>query len=500
MAEIYLTQKGHQKLMEELENLKTAKRREISKAIAAARAHGDISENAEYDAAKDAQGMNEKKIAELEEKLASAHILDEDAMPKDEVLIGATVKLKDMDTGEELEYTLVSEEEADYEENKISVTSPVGAGLLNHKLNAIVEIKIPAGILKYKITGISRGEKEERKGTVLFFVKKQNRPHVFNMLKIGLLKLSRGLILAPMAGISDLSFRSLCRKFGAELAFTEMINARSLSFKSKKTHFMLASSKEDKPLGVQIFGAEEQYILRALEVLRKYDFDVLDFNAACPVRKVVGRGEGAALMKDPKKLNKLLKVIVENTDKPVTVKIRSGWDQGSINAKEVAASAEDAGVKGLFIHGRTRMQFYADSVDYRPIAEVKKAVKIPVIGSGDIFSGALAKKMLDETGCDAVVVARGALGNPWIFKEIKEYLKNGKIIDRPSTKQIIKVMLEHLDALVALHGERIGVVIFRMFFAWYTKGFHNVRPLREKACRAKTKGEMIFVAKDLNKT
>jgi len=317
------------------------------------------------------------------------------------------------------------------------------------------------------------------------------------MLKIGALKLPHGLILAPMAGISDLSFRQLAREFGAELAFTEMINVRSLSFKSKKTHFMLGSSKKDKPLGVQLFGAEEQYILRALEVLRKYDFDILDFNSACPVRKVVGRGEGAALMKDPKKLNKLLKVIVGNTDKPVTVKIRSGWDKTLVNAKEVALAAEDAGVKGLFIHGRTRMQFYADSVDYRPIAEVKKAVKIPVIGSGDIFSGALAKKMLEETGCDTVAVARGALGNPWIFKEIKEYLKNGEVIKRPSTKQIIKVMLEHLDALVALHGERIGVVIFRMFFAWYTKGFHNVRPLREKACRVKNKEEMGAVIKEL---
>ncbi len=156
MADIYLTKNGHQKLMEELEYLKTVKRRELSKAIGAARAHGDISENAEYDAAKDAQGMNEKKIAELEEKLASAHILDDDAMSKDEVLIGATVKLKDMDTDEELEYMLVSEEEANYEENKISITSPVGAGLLNHKLNEIAKIKIPAGTLKYKILAISR--------------------------------------------------------------------------------------------------------------------------------------------------------------------------------------------------------------------------------------------------------------------------------------------------------------------------------------------------------
>ncbi len=317
------------------------------------------------------------------------------------------------------------------------------------------------------------------------------------MLKIGSLKLSGGLILAPMAGISDLSFRELCRRFGAQLAFTEMINVRSLSFKSKKTHFMLGSSKKDKPLGVQLFGSEEQYLLRALEVLKKYDIDILDFNAACPVRKVVGRGEGAALMKDPKKLNKLLKIIVKNTNKPVTVKIRSGWDKQSVNAREVALAAEDAGVNGLFIHGRTRMQFYADSVDYRPIAEVKKAVKIPVIGSGDIFSGELAKKMLDETGADAVAVARGALGNPWIFKEIKEYLKSGKVIEKPDTKEIIKVMLEHLDALVSLHGERIGVVIFRMFFAWYTKGFHNVRPLREKACRVKIKDDMCAVIKEL---
>jgi tRNA-dihydrouridine synthase B len=313
------------------------------------------------------------------------------------------------------------------------------------------------------------------------------------MFKIGKLKLKSNLILAPMAGISDLPFRLLNRKFGAELAFIEMINCRSISHRSRRTHEMLNSNAKDKPLGVQILGCEEKFILKALEVLQGYDFDVLDFNSACPAKKVVRRGEGASLLKDPKKLNKLLKLVVKNSKLPVTVKIRIGWDKDSINARETALYAQDAGVSALFVHGRTRTQGYSGVVNYGVIRDIKKALHIPVIASGDVFSPQLAKKMFDETGSDALNVARGALGNPWIFKEIEEYMKKGVLLARPDVNEIVKIIYKHLEALIAYYGERNGVILFRKFFIWYTKGFKKIRPLREECSRAKTNDDMVKI-------
>jgi tRNA-dihydrouridine synthase B len=310
------------------------------------------------------------------------------------------------------------------------------------------------------------------------------------MLKIGKLKLKSNLILSPMAGITDLPFRMLCREFGAELAFVEMINCRSISYKSRRTKQMLTSLPKDKPLGIQILGCEEQYILKSLEVLRGYKFDLLDFNAACPSKKVVRRGEGAGLLQDPKKFARILKLFVKNAWLPVSVKIRAGWDNDSVNAREIALIAQDCGVNAVFLHGRTKTQGYSGQVDYNIIREVKKALDIPLIASGDVFSGLLAKKMFDETGCDGLAVARGALGNPWIFKEVSEYLKSGKIITRPKEAEVAQVLREHLDANLKFYGERNGVVIFRKFYIWYTKGMRKVRRLRERASRARTRLEV----------
>jgi tRNA-dihydrouridine synthase B len=310
------------------------------------------------------------------------------------------------------------------------------------------------------------------------------------MFKIGNLKLQSNLILAPMAGVSDLPFRKLNHKFGCELAFIEMINARCLGHKSKKTALMMSTDKIDKPLGVQILGCEPAFIERAMDVLAKYKLDVLDFNAACPERKVTRRGEGASLLKEPKRLQSLLEIVVKRSPVPVTVKIRTGWDSDSLNAPEVAKHAQDAGVKAIFIHGRTKQQLYSGNADYETIKKVKKAVNLPVIGSGDIFSAQLAKKMLDETGCDGLLVARGALGNPWIFEEIKHYLKTGKELPKPGMEEIIRTMLEHLDLSVDFFGPKYGVVIFRKFFGWYTKGFRKIRPLREAISRLKTRKDV----------
>lgn len=319
------------------------------------------------------------------------------------------------------------------------------------------------------------------------------------MLKIGKLKLKSNLILSPMAGISDLPFRLLNRKYGCELAFIEMINVRSLGFNSKKTREMFATTAKDKPLGLQLVGAEPKYMARGLEIARQFKFDILDFNAACPVRKVVNRGEGAALLKNPKKLQSLLKLIRKEFVLPVTVKMRIGWDGGSVNAVEIAKYAVDAGVDAVFIHGRTRQQFYCGNVDYKQIARVKKTVDIPVIASGDNFSGQLVKKMFDETGCDGCVIARGSFGNPWIFRQVREFLESGKLIPRPDISEVATVMKEHLNLNDDFYGEKSAVVLFRKFFAWYTKFMPHVRPLREQATRAKTKQEMLELIEKLGK-
>ncbi|MBM3246431.1 MAG: tRNA dihydrouridine synthase DusB [Candidatus Omnitrophica bacterium] len=311
------------------------------------------------------------------------------------------------------------------------------------------------------------------------------------MLKIGKLELASNFILAPMAGITDYPFRMFCRKFGCAMAFTEMINVRSLGYHSKKTRQMLFSDDKDKPLGVQILGCEPKFILRALDILKNYKFDILDFNAACPVKKVIRRGEGAALLKEPQKLSRLLKLIVGNSAAPVTVKIRTGWDKDSVNARAVALAAQDAGVSALFIHGRTKIQGYSGAVDYPAIRQAKAALDIPVIASGDIYSAALAKKMFEETGCDAIAIARGALGNPWIFRELSSFFSDGRTLPRPAIEEKISALEEHLDAYIDFYGEKNGVILFRKFFSWYTRGLRKIRPLRERASRAKRKSEVM---------
>jgi len=318
------------------------------------------------------------------------------------------------------------------------------------------------------------------------------------MLTIGNLKLHSSLVLAPMAGVTDLPFRTLNHQFGAGLCFVEMINARCLGHKSKKTAQMLSTDESDKPLGVQLLGCEPQFIRRGLDVLSRYRFDILDFNAACPERKVTRRSEGASLLKDPLKLQKLLTIVVKSVRVPVTVKIRTGWDKDSVNAVEVSRMAEEAGVQAIFIHGRTKQQLYAGSVDYATIAQVKKAVKVPVIGSGDVFSAQLAEKMFKETGCDGILIARGALGNPWIFAQIRHYLAHHEEMALPAMDEIIETMKRHLGLCTDFFGEKYGVIIFRKFFGWYTKGFRKIRPLREKATSAKTRAAVEAVIDEIS--
>jgi len=311
------------------------------------------------------------------------------------------------------------------------------------------------------------------------------------MLKIAHLTVSPPLILAPMAGITDLPFRTLNRSFGCMFAFAEMVSARALVQGSRHTLEMLATLPVDQPLGLQFLGNNPCVMTKALELVDEYLFDLIDINAACPVAKVIKKGEGAHMLKEPRRLAELLKEMVRASRAPVTVKIRSGWDGMNINAVEVARHAEGAGISALFIHGRTREQAYRGQVDYGIIREVKRALSIPVIASGNILSPPLIKKMLDETGCDGVLIARGALGNPWIFRDWVHFLENGTLPERPSILERIDTMIRHLDLYSDFYGEKAATVLFRKFFGWYTKGIPHMNSLKDRAFQAETKEQML---------
>jgi len=317
--------------------------------------------------------------------------------------------------------------------------------------------------------------------------------NIFN--KIGLK--SPVIILAPMSGVTSYPYRMLNRSYGCEMAFTEMLCARSLSNLNRKTLEMLKTSADDKPLGIQFVAREEKYLLKSMEIAQGYDFDIVDFNAACPMKKIVNVGKSAALLKEPKVLKLLLKAIIANTDKYVTVKIRIGWDNAD-HAKDIACTAEDAGIDALFVHGRTKAQGYAGTVDYRAIAKIKKALKIPVIASGDIFSAELAKKMIDETGADGVMVARGAMGDPWIFKNIRAVFSGKKPAPLPDSREVARTMRMHLDMYIDFYGEIRGVKMFHKYYNWYTRGFKDVRPLRVKVDGAKRTGDMLALIKEFD--
>jgi tRNA-dihydrouridine synthase B len=300
-----------------------------------------------------------------------------------------------------------------------------------------------------------------------------------------------------MAGVSDLPFRLVTREFGCPLAFTEMIDVRALSHRDKRTRHMLTSSPEDRPLGIQLLGNDETHIMNTLDVLQDYEFDLLDFNAACPTPKVTRKGKGASLLRDPKRLRELLALLVTRSTVPVTVKIRSGWDPQSINAREIALMAEDAGVSALFIHGRTKIQGYSGNVDYAVIRDVKEALRIPVIASGDNLSLPLIKTMFTETGCDGVAIARGALGQPWIFTEMIRHLQNGGGSPKADVNQRISIMKRHLGLSIQHYGEKRGVSTFHKFFIWYTRGLVGARPFRDRAFRADSIDTFLTIIEEL---
>ena len=289
------------------------------------------------------------------------------------------------------------------------------------------------------------------------------------MLKIGNIELDNPFFAAPLAGVTDAPYRRLCRRFGAALVYSEMVGAKGLYYNDKKTEQLLYVYEDEKPTAYQIFGSDPEIMAYAARELEERENVILDVNMGCPVPKIVKNGEGSALMKNPELVYRIISAMTKATDKPVTAKIRAGFDSSSINAVEVAKAIEAGGAAAVAVHGRTREQYYSGRADWSVIADVKKAVNIPVIGNGDVTDGKSALAMMEETGCDFVMVGRAALGNPWIFSQLKAAWK-GVEYDPPTLEEKKKVMLEQLDMMIELKGEYGAVREMRKFVGWYLKG------------------------------
>ena len=332
-------------------------------------------------------------------------------------------------------------------------------------------------------------------------------------IKIGNHVLKHGLLLAPLAGVSDRAFRDICRRHGAEYTVSEMVSAKALCYEQMtkkidkiKTAPLASVYKYEMPMAIQLFGSEPEYMARAAALIESMDYlgcqsdtapAAIDINMGCPVHKVVGNGEGSALMKNPRLAGEIVRAVVDAVKLPVTVKIRAGWDENSKNAAEMAKILEASGAALIAVHGRTRSQMYAPSSDNRIIAEVKKSVSVPVVGNGDIYSADDAIRMLEETECDGVMIARGALGNPWIFEEIVARLE-GKGYTAPSVSERLAEALTQIEQMIEEKGEYIAIAESRKHLSWYTKGMSGAPRARAEINSAKTLEEMKKIIKSLS--
>ena len=297
-------------------------------------------------------------------------------------------------------------------------------------------------------------------------------------LKIGNVMLENNVILAPMAGVTDLPYRVLCREQGCGLVCMEMVSAKAVLYNNRNTKELLQVDERERPVSLQLFGSDPHILSDIAARLEEGPYDIFDINMGCPVPKIVKNGEGSALMKDPALVEELLSAMVKAVKKPVTVKIRKGFDDASVNAVEIAKIAEACGVAAVAVHGRTREQFYSGKADWDIIRRVKEAVRIPVIGNGDVFTAEDAKRLVDTTGCDGIMVARGAKGNPWIFREITEYLDTGRKAERPSARELKEMILRHGRMMLNFKGELAGMREMRKHVSWYTAGYPNSAALR----------------------
>ena len=319
-------------------------------------------------------------------------------------------------------------------------------------------------------------------------------------MNIGNVSLDNRVFLSPMAGVTDLPFRLICKQKGCGMLYTEMINAKALCYNDENTKKMTKIEDEEHPIAIQIFGSEPEYMGRAAEILNSHSNEILDINMGCPAPKVIKNGDGSALMKNPKLSEQVMRAVVEHYTKPVTLKIRKGWDDNSVNAVEIAKIAEQAGISALAIHGRTREQYYSGKADWDIIKEIKDSISIPVIGNGDVFEIEDAINMLEKTNCDAIMIGRGAQGNPWIFNRINHYMQTGEILAKPTAEEKISTAIEHMKLAVAEHGEYVAVREMRKHIGWYIKGLKNSARYRDEINKLTDCESVIMKLKELSLT
>lgn len=317
--------------------------------------------------------------------------------------------------------------------------------------------------------------------------------------KIKDLEIKNRIVFAPMAGVSNISYRQIIKEMGAGLIYSEMISTLGIKYNGKKTIDLINFEETERPISIQIFGSDiESFVNAAKYIEENFHPDIIDINMGCPVPKVAIKSQaGSALLKDPDKIYEIVKNVVENTNTPITVKIRSGWDEKNINAVEVAKKIEKAGASAVAIHARTRSQGYSGKANWDIIKEVKASVNIPVIGNGDITTIYEAEKMLKETKCDAIMIGRATLGNPWFIKECVEYIENGKIINKPTDKEKIDMILHHYNLLKKYTNERTALLEIRTHALWYLKGIPGTKEIKTKICQAKTEEEFLKIINDI---